>query len=109
MNIEAKIYDELKEIIRVQGEIKAEINEVRVRIEELQKTRKEAESDRDREVEAIWKEIGMLKGFHQKHEAQWNQLRGIKILLWVAIPGMIIIIGKFIIVNFNEIFGIFIK
>ena len=125
----SKLFDELRDILKGQGEIKADISGLRAGLEELKTAQqvyqvtnerdhkgmletiksdiKSDKEDRAREVEAIWNEIGMLKGSHAEHERFFNQMRGIKVLLWVLLPGMIIVFGKFIIVNFSSIFGIF--
>ena len=104
--------DEIRDILIGQGEIKAEIRGLHVKVEAFQKAFYEKEEDRDKEIESIWGEIAMLKASKEKHDAIFNQLKGIKVLLWVFLPifgtGSIIVVGKFIITNFSKIFGIFI-
>ena len=99
-----KILEDMKKIVEGQGEIKVQISEVRVRLEELQKAQdtyaatnerdhkslkemiKEYEDDRDKEIETLWSEIGMLKSQHKEHERHWYQVKGIKAVIWVGIP-----------------------
>ena len=110
-----------------QGEIKAQIREVTVRLEEMQKSQevyattnerdhkalkemiKEYEDDRDKEIETIWNEIGMLKGQHKEHDRHWYQVKGIKAVLWVGIPVVVIVFGKFIIQHLEKLMRIFLE
>ena len=126
----SKLYDEFKELIKVQGEIRSEVSEIRAGIQELKNTQKlyqeinerdhksmitmikEYKEEGEKETQTIWGEIAMLKDRYEKHEADWNQIKAFKKLMWfimpVLIPGTIIVLGKFVITNFSKIFGIFI-
>lgn len=122
-----RILDDIKEIVEGLGEIKAQIREVRTQVEQLQKAQdsygetnerdhkslremiKEYEEDRDKEIETIWSEIGMLKGAHKEHDQHWYKIKGVKSVIWVAIPVVLIVLGKFIIQHLEKLMRIFLE
>ena len=122
-----RLLEDIKEIVEGQGEIKAQIREVSARLEALQKAQenyaatnerdhkalkemiKEYENDRDKEIETLWQEIGILKGQHKEHERRWYQIKGVKAIIWVGIPVLIIVFGKFFIQHLEKLMRIFLE
>ena len=133
-----RILEDIKDIAKGQGEIKGEIGQVRVRLEEIQRAQetyqttnerdhktiaatnerdhkaiiamiKDYEQKRDKEIEAIWTEIGMLKGVHKEHDQKWHQVKGVKAVIWVGIPVLLIVFGKFIIQHLEKLMRIFLE